>query len=226
MLKAVFETDTPVIVVLLNGRPMTINWTNKYIPAIVEAWFPGEFTGQAIAEVLFGVYNPGGKLPITFPKSVGQILYAFPFKPGARNRGKARVAGALFPFGHGLSYTSFEYSDLKISPEKNGLGGSFEIRGTVKNTGNVHGDEVVQLYINDVVSSVTTFEKVLRGFERIALEPGEQKTVTFQLNPSDLSLYNRNMEFVTEPGKFEVFVGSSSEDIRLEGSFLLVKEGF
>lgn len=224
LLKAVYETGVPVVVVLLNGRPITINWTNKYIPAIVEAWFPGEFTGRVVAEVLFGDYNPGGKLSVTFPKSVGQIPYAFPFKPGAQGRGNARVTGALYPFGHGLSYTSFEYSELKITPEKNGLHGSFEISCNVKNTGKMKGDEVIQLYINDEVSSVTTYVKVLRGFERITLEPGEEKTVTFQLTPRDLSFYNRNMEFVTEPGKFKVFVGSSSEDIRLEGMFELIKE--
>ncbi len=224
LIQAVYRTGTPVVLVLLNGRPVTINWCAEHIPAIVEAWFPGEFTGKAIADVLFGNVNPGGKLPVTFPKTVGQIPYAFPFMPGARSKGRSRVYGALFPFGYGLSYTSFAYSDLKIDPDTTGLMNHVRVSFTVKNTGQVAGDEVVQLYINDVVSSVITYEKVLRGFERIPLQPEEKKTVSFVLTPGDLGFYGKGMEFTVEPGRFDVFVGSSSEDTKLKGSFFLVKD--
>ncbi len=222
LIQAVYHTGTPVVLVLMNGRPLTINWCAAHVPAIVEAWFPGEFTGKAIADVLFGDYNPGGKLPVTFPKSVGQIPYAFPYIPGARSKGITRVSGALFPFGYGLSYTTFAYSGLSIDPDTAGLLNNVKVSFTVQNTGKRPGDEVAQLYINDVVSSVITYEKVLRGFERIHLKPGEKKTVTFTLTPRDLGFYGKDMEFTVEPGRFDVFVGSSSEDIRLKGSFSLV----
>jgi beta-glucosidase len=220
LVQAVFSTGKPVIVVLINGRPMSINWVNKYVPGIIEAWFPGAQGGTAIADVLFGDYNPGGKLTMTFPKTVGQIPYNFPTKPNAQWEGeKTRVAGPLYYFGHGLSYTSFAYSDLVVSPLKPGLGGKVEVRVNVKNTGKREGEEIVQLYIHDLVSSVTTYEKVLRGFERIHLNPGETKTVSFTLAPDDLALWDRNMRFVVEPGTFKVMVGSSSEDIRLNADF-------
>ena len=221
LLRAVCATGTPTVLVLLDGRAATINWANKYVPAILHAWFPGEFTGDAVAEALFGDYNPGGKLPVTFPKSVGQIPYAFPFKPGADSKGKVRVDGALYPFGYGLSYTSFEYSDLKINCPKVGLEGNVTVSCAVKNVGDRAGDEVVQLYVRDNYSSVTTYVKNLRGFERIHLLPGESKHVNFTLTPQELGLWNRHNEFVVEPGTFSVMVGSSSEDIRLEGEFEL-----
>ncbi len=230
LLQALHATGKPVIVVMVNGRPLTINWANEHLPAILEAWFPGPSSGIAVAEAIFGDYNPGGKLPVTFPKSAGQLEYNFPFKPGSHadqpasgnnGYGKTRVNGPLYPFGHGLSYTTFEYDNLVISPESHGPKGEIEVQVEVKNTGKVKGDEVVQLYIKDKLSSVTTYESQLRGFERVSLEPGQSKTVKFRLTPDDLSLYDRNMNYVVEPGEFEVRVGSSSEDIRLRGQFVI-----
>ena len=220
LVQAVYATGKPVIVVLINGRPISINWVNKYVPGIIEAWFPGAKGGIAIADVLFGDYNPGGKLTITFPKTAGQIPYNFPTKPNAQWEGeKTRVAGALYSFGYGLSYTTFAYSNLGISPRKQSRNGNVVVSVDVKNTGAREGDEVVQLYNLDVVSSVTTYEKLLRGFERVHLKPGEIKTISFTLKPQDLALWDRNMRFVVEPGMFKVMVGSSSEDIRLSGEF-------
>ena len=219
LLRAVCATGTPVILVLVDGRAATINWAARYVPGIVHAWFPGEFMGQAVAQVLFGEYNPGGKLAVTFPKTVGQVPFAFPFKPGSDSKGFVRVDGPLYPFGYGLSYTTFAYSDLQIKNPVTGVQGSVGLSCRVKNTGGVAGDEVVQLYLRDEVSSVTTYVKVLRGFERIHLEPGEEKEVRFTLTPQDLGLWNRDNRFVVEPGTFTVMVGSSSEDIRLKGQF-------
>jgi beta-glucosidase len=220
LLRAVQATGTPIILVLMNGRPASVNFAQKYVPGILEAWFPGVQGGTAIADVLFGDYNPGGKLTITFPKTVGQIPYNFPTKPGAQAEGeKTRVNGALYHFGHGLSYTTFSYSHLKITPLKPKLGGNITVAVDVQNTGSRAGDEVVQLYTRDNVSSVTTYEKNLRGFERVTLQPGEKKTVTFTLTPADLSLWDKNMHFVVEPGTFSVMIGSASEDIRLTGEF-------
>ena len=224
LLEAVVATGKPVVLVLINGRPATINFANKYVPGIVEAWFPGAQGGTAIADVLFGDYDPGGKLTMTFPKTVGQIPYNFPTKPNAQAEGeKTRVQGALYHFGHGLSYTTFSYSNLKISIAKPAVGQNVTVSVDVKNTGSRAGDEVAQLYTHDEVSSVTTYEKNLRGFERIFLQPGETKTVTFTLTPDDLSLWDRSMHFVEEPGLFKVMAGSGSEDIRLTGEFEVVR---
>lgn len=222
LLKALYATGKQIVLVLLDGRAATINWADHYIPAIIHGWFPGEFTGNAIAQVLFGDYNPGGKLAVTFPKSVGQIPYAFPFKPGADSKGKVRVDGALYPFGYGLSYTSFEYRDLQIEKRVIGLQGDVKLSCKVKNTGKVPGDEIVQLYIRDDISSVTTYVKSLRGFERIYLKPGEEKTVHFVLTPQDFGLWNKNNKFVVEPGTFTLMVGRSSEDICLTDSVEIV----
>ncbi|MEN8156257.1 MAG: glycoside hydrolase family 3 C-terminal domain-containing protein [Bacteroidota bacterium] len=221
LLEAVYGTGTPVVLVLINGRPITLNWANDHIDAILEAWIAGEYSGQAIAETIFGDNNPSGKLPVTFPKSTGQIPQTFPAKPGADGDGYARVDGNIYPFGHGLSYTHFEYSDLKIKKMNSDGREHFRISCRIKNAGWTDGAEIVQLYIRDEVSSVTTFEKNLRGFERIQLKRGASKTVEFEIAPEALGLYNRGYDFVAEPGDFTVCVGSSSEDIRLEGSFVL-----
>jgi len=222
LVQAIHAAGKPVIVVLLNGRPLSINWINKYVPAIVEGWFPGAQGGTAIAEVLFGDYNPSGKLTVTFPKTAGQIPFNFPTKPNAQWEGeKSRVNGALYYFGHGLSYTTFAYSNLKITPVKQTATGDIRITADIQNTGPRAGTEVVQLYIRDLVSSVTTYEKNLRGFARVSLAPGERKTIAFVLKPEHLALWDRNMRFVVEPGTFRVLVGSSSEDIRLRGDFEL-----
>jgi len=224
LVQAVYELGKPVIVVLLNGRPLSINWIDKYVPAVIEGWFPGASGGTAIAEALFGDLNPSGKLTVTFPKTAGQIPVNFPTKPNAQWEGeKSRVNGALYYFGHGLSYTTFAYSNLKISPEQQKANAEVTVSVDIQNTGSRDGTEIVQLYTRDVVSSVTTYEKNLRGFERVSLKPGETKTVRFVLTPADLSLWNPQMRFVVEPGKFKVMIGSSSEDIRLNGEFEIVR---
>lgn len=231
LLQALYATGKPVILVLINGQPLTINWADRYIPAILEAWFPGPTGGRAIAETLFGDYNPGGKLPMTFPKTTGQLEFNFPYKPGSHASqsskedpngfGKTSVNGPLYPFGHGLSYTSFAYSNLILTPSIQTPKGNIHVSVDIKNTGTRKGDEVVQLYIKDKVSSVTVYEMQLRGFERIGLNPGETKTVKFILEPSHLSLLNKNMKSVVEPGEFEVLIGSSSVDIRLKKTFTI-----
>ena len=230
LLQALKETGKPIVLILINGRPLTINWENQYIPAILEAWFPNVEGPNAIAQTIFGEYNPGGKLPITFPRAVGQLELNFPYKPssqvgqpssGPNGTGKTSVVGELYPFGHGLSYTDFEYKNLKITPQKARTQQQIEISVDVSNTGKFKGDEVVQLYFKDSVSSVIVYELQLRGFERITLKPGETKTVDFTLRPQDLELLDRNMNWTVEPGLFEVLVGSSSKDIRLKGEFEL-----
>ena len=218
LLKAVCKLGKPTILVMIDG-----NYAKKYVPAILHAWFPGEFCGQAVAETIFGDNNPGGRLAVTFPKSVGQIPFAFPFKPGSDSGCGTSVTGALFPFGHGLSYTTFEYSNLRISPEQQGVLGEVKVSCTVKNTGKRIGDEVVQLYLRDEISSVTTYVKILRGFERITLQPNEEKEVTFTLSPQDLAIWDKNMKFQVEPGTFKVMIGASSKDIKLEGKFTINK---
>lgn len=228
LLQALHATGKPVVMVMINGQPLTINWENRYIPAILEAWFPGPQAGKVIAETLFGDYNPGGKLSTTFPKTMGQIQLNFPFKPGSHANqpsagpngyGKTRVNGALYPFGYGLSYTTFKYSNLVVSPEKLNFQDLVHVSVDIENTGKRKGDEVVQLYLKDLVSSVTTYESVLRGFDRVSLNPGEKKTVKFVLQPDDLAILDKNMNWTVEPGKFMVMIGSSSEDIRLKAGF-------
>jgi len=219
LLESVCKIGKPLVLVMIDGRASTINYAQKNVPAIIHAWFPGEFGGEAVAKVLFGDYNPGGKLAVTFPKSVGQIPYAFPFKPGAKASSKTSVWGSLYPFGYGLSYTTFEYSDLKISPKEQGTEGEVEVSFKVKNAGLRKGDEVAQLYLHDEYSSVISYLKVLRGFDRVTLDPGEEKEIHFILNKYDLGLWDINNKFVVEPGKFKVMIGSSSEDIRLNGTF-------
>jgi beta-glucosidase len=219
LIEAVQKTGKPIVVVLFNGRPLCINWVAKKIPAIVESWFLGETGGLAIADVLLGKVNPSGKLPMTFPRSVGQLPYYYDHKPTSRHVYVDQDTSALFPFGHGLSYTRFQYSDLNITPAGIPPNGSVNVSVTIKNTGKVDGTEVVQLYIRDVIASVTTPVKSLKGFNRISLKPGESGKVQFKLNHEELMLWNRQMKQVVEPGEFKVMVGSSSEDIRQRGSF-------
>lgn len=228
LLEALHATGKPVVLVLINGQPLTINWADRNIPAILEAWFPNQAGGTVIAQTLFGDYNPGGRLSLTFPKSVGQIEYNFPFKPnsqagqyfkGPNGSGSTRVLGALYPFGYGLSYTTFGYSNLQIKQETKHSQSPVTVTVDVTNTGSRAGDEVVQLYLRDVHASVIPYDSQLRGFERIHLQPGETKTVSFTLTPDDLAILDRHMEWTVEPGKFEVMIGASSEDIRQEGEF-------
>lgn len=219
LIEAIYKTGKPTVVVLFNGRPLCINWVAKKIPAIVESWFLGDTGGLAVADVLLGKVNPSGKLPMTFPRSVGQLPYYYDHKPTSRHVYVDQDTSALFPFGYGLSYTTFQYSGLSISPASIPLSGSPDISITIKNTGKVEGTEVVQLYIRDVVASVTTPVKALKGFKRISLKPGESGIVKFKLDNKELMLWNRQMKHVVEPGEFKVMIGSSSEDIRATGSF-------
>lgn len=226
LLQAVQATGKPVILILINGRPLSVNWADKFVPAILEAWYPGSKGGTAVADILFGDYNLGGKLTVTFPKTVGQIPFNFPYKPasqidGGKNPGPdgnmSRINGALYPFGYGLSYTTFEYSDLEITPKVITPNQKATIRLKVTNTGKRAGDEVVQLYTRDILSSVTTYEKNLAGFERIHLKPGESKEIVFTLDRKHLELLNADMKWTVEPGEFAIMAGASSEDIRLNG---------
>jgi beta-glucosidase len=221
LLDALLTTGKPVVVVLVNGQPLTINRADRDAGAILEAWWPGFRGGYVVARTLFGEYNPGGKLTVTFPRTVGQLEYSFPFKPGSHGGqplwgpnggGVTRVVGNIYPFGHGLSYTTFEYNGLSVKSDAEG----WLVSCVVANTGKRAGDEVAQLYIRDLMSSVTTYDSVLRGFERIHLVPGEKRTVEFRLRPDDLKLVNKNMEWVLEPGDFEIMMGSSSKDLRLK----------
>ena len=223
LLKAVVATGKPVVLVLVDGRAATINYAEREVPAILHAWFGGEKMGVAIAETIFGDYNPGGRLAVTFPKTVGQLPYAFPFKPGTDVASQSSISGALYPFGYGLSYTTFGYDNLNIDRTKIRVGEPVEVCCTITNTGDRAGDEVVQLYLNDCYSSVTTYTQVLRGFERIHLEAGESREVVFRLDGQDMGLWNRENRFVVELGRFEVMVGGSSKDIRLRGEFEVVK---
>jgi beta-glucosidase len=222
LLTKIHDTGKPIILVLMNGRAITINWANKNCNAIIEAWIPGKYGSEAIADIVFGDYNPGGKLTVTFPKSVGQLPMCFPSKPTAQADERSTVNGVLYPFGFGLSFTTFEYSNLKITPEKQLAAGTVEVTVDVKNTGQTEGDEIVQLYICDEVSSVIRFDKELRGFERIKLAPGENKTVHFTLSHEELQMLDRDMNWIVEPGWFKLMVGSSSTDIRLQGRFEIV----
>lgn len=227
LLQAIQATGKPVVLILINGRPLSINWADKFVPAILEAWYPGSKGGTALADILFGDYNPGGKLTVTFPKTVGQIPFNFPCKPssqidGGKNPGPtgnmSRINRALYPFGYGLSYTTFEYSDLDITPRVITPNESATVRLKVTNTGKRAGDEVVQLYIRDVLSSITTYEKNLAGFQRIHLEPGEAQELSFTIDRKHLELLDADMKWVVEPGDFVLMAGASSEDIRLNGT--------
>lgn len=226
LLKAVYATGTPTVAVLISGRPLSIRWAAENIPAILEGWNCGEQGGNAIADVLFGDYNPEGRLPITFPRHSGQLPVYYNYMPSkdywinSIKRGYVDMpALPLWEFGFGLSYTTFEYSNLQITPKVTGPAGEIYVSADVKNTGKREGSEVVQLYFDDVISSMSTPVKELAGFEKVSLAPGEKKTVKFKLTPEHLSFLDTNLEWVVEPGKFKVMVGSSSADIRLDGEF-------
>jgi beta-glucosidase len=231
LLKAVYSTGTPTILVLINGRTLSVRWAAEKIPAIVEAWLPGESGGQAVSEIIFGDYNPCGKLPVTVARHSGQLPVYYNYMPEKEEWikngwGKAYAdmpATPLWEFGFGLSYTKFEYSNLQIKPRETGDYGEVSVSVDIKNIGSRSGKEVVQLYIRDLIASVTVPVKELKGFRKIMLEPGEKKTVEFKIKHDDLSLYNKSMERVVEPGTFAVMVGSSSEDIRLNGEFVVIE---
>jgi beta-glucosidase len=228
LVRAVSETGTPTVVVLVNGRPLSTRWIADNVPALVEAWLPGEQGGAALADILFGDENPSGRLPVTIPRHSGQLPVFYNMKPtkGRWEGGQVKVrpyvdmpGSPLYWFGHGLSYTSFAYGNLRIAPAFSGAGGHVEVRVDVRNTGRRAGQEVVQLYLRDEVSSVTRPLLELKRFEKIPLEPGESKTVRFELTSEDLSFLNARMEPVVEPGTFRVMVGAASDDIRVSGTF-------
>ncbi|MBX3751899.1 MAG: glycoside hydrolase family 3 C-terminal domain-containing protein, partial [Opitutaceae bacterium] len=219
LLEALHASGKPVVLVLSHGRALGINWAARHVDAIVDLWFPGEAGGTALADVLLGDYNPAGRLPVTVPRSVGQIPLNFPARPGSQAQDYGQVTGPLFAFGHGLSYTTFAYANLQITPERLPVGAGVTVSCDVTNTGARAGDEVVQLYLRDDYSSVVTFEQVLRGFARVHLAPGETRRVTFALKPADLALFDANQKWTVEPGRFTVWVGASSTDLRLQGVF-------
>lgn len=216
LVEAIHKTGKPVIAVLINGRPLTINYVAENIPSIIESWYLGMRSGDALAEVIFGDYNPGGKLTVSFPRSVGQIPVTYLERPDFVGSGKGLYKFAdkspLFPFGYGLSYTTFSYGEPKLDQPQIQKGGATTASIEVTNTGSVAGEEVVQMYIRDDFASVGRYHKLLKGFERVSLAPGETKTVRFELNPENLFIYNQKMEKTVEPGSFTIFIGASSRE--------------
>ena len=213
LVKAILQTGKPTAVFLINSGPLAINYVAENAPAILEGFYLGQESGTAAADVLFGDYNPGGKLPVSFPRSAGQLPIYYNRKPTARRGYLFSTTEPLFPFGFGLSYTSFKYSDLQIEEPKIAAGGETAVHVNVTNTGKVRGDEVVQMYVRDEVSSVTRPTKELKGFARISLGPGATKKVSFTITPAKLQFYNREMKRVVEPGKFQIMVGGNSVDL-------------
>jgi len=223
LLEAVVATGTPVVMVLMNGKPMTIGWAAAHVPSILEAWYPGTMGAQAVAETLFGEYNPGGKLPVTFPRSVGQIPIYYNCKNTGRpledkNKFTSKYLDSpntpLFCFGHGLSYTDFTCGSPVVSSSRISVNDRLTVSVTVKNTGKRAGDEVVQLYIHRPAASVTRPVKELKGFRRIHLSAGEEQKVTFELTPDAFAFWNPDMKFATEPGNVEIMVGGSSDRVQ------------
>lgn len=231
LVEAIHATGKPVIALLMTGRPLTVTWLDEHVPAVVQTWHLGVEMGNAVADILFGDVNPSGKLPVTFPRHVGQVPLYYNHKRTGRPADEAQRYTSkyvdlpftpLYPFGYGLSYTTFEYANLRISPQVIHPAGTVTVQADVTNTGSRAGDEIVQLYIRDEVASVTRPVKELRGFERITLQPGETKTVTFTLGPEDLSFLDLHLEHVVEPGFFQVFVGPNSTE-GLEGRFEVIE---
>ncbi len=217
LLEELIELGKPIVLVLVNGRPLNIEKFVDKVNAIIEAWFPGEEGGNAIADILLGSYCPGGKLPITWPRSEGQLPLYYSMKPSSFKDYVFKSIEPLFPFGHGLSYTKFRYDKLRIEPERVEVGGEARISLEVENIGDVEGDEVVQLYVRPLVASVTRPMKELKGFKRISLKPKEKVMVEFIIHTEQLAFYDENMRLIIEPSTYEIMVGSSSEDVRLRG---------
>ena len=211
LVKSVVETGTPTVVLLINGRPLSISYIAEHVPAILEGWYLGEEAGTAAANILFGDVNPGGKLPITFPHSVGDLPDFYNHKPSANRSYAFGTRKPLYPFGYGLSYTTFHFDNLRVEPKQIGVGGTAKARVDITNTGSREGDEVPQLYIHQKVASVTRPVMQLAGFQRVTLKPGENKTVEFTITPEMLSMLNVDMHRVVEPGIFEVMAGPSSD---------------
>ncbi len=226
LLEAVYAANPNVVLVLMNGRPLTITWADENVPAILETWHLGSQSGNAIAQILFGDYNPSGKLPMSFPRTVGQVPMYYNHYNTGRPKPEELVFWShymdesnapLYPFGYGLSYTTFEYSDLEIDASD---AAAIQVQVTVRNTGQVAGEEVVQLYLQDPVASVVRPVKELKGFEKISLEVGASQTVEFTLTEKELGFYDNQGQFIVEPGAFNIMVGTSSSE-RLTGQFEL-----
>jgi len=222
LVKAMLETGKPVIVFLFNGRPLSINYVAQNVPVIFECWYLGQECGHAVADILFGDFNPGGKLPITIPRSVGHLPAYYNHKPSARRGYLFDEVSPLFPFGFGLSYTTFKFKNLRLAKKKIRRDESARIFIDVKNTGKCAGTETVQLYIRDVFSSVTRPVKELKAFTKVSLQPGESKTIALEIKPESLAFYNIDMKYTVEPGEFEVMVGNSSCDTDLQKVVLTV----
>ncbi|MNM72976.1 Periplasmic beta-glucosidase precursor [compost metagenome] len=232
LIKALKATGKPLVLVLMNGRPLSIAWEREQADAILETWFAGTEGGNAIADVLFGDYNPSGKLAITFPRSVGQIPMYYnhtrigrPFTPGKPGNYTSQYFeepnGPLYPFGYGLSYSSFELSGLKLSNKDLKRGDTLEAKVTVKNTGKVAGETVVQLYLQDVSASMSRPVKELKNFQKLMLKPGESRTLSFRISEEDLKFYNGQLQRVAEPGEFNVQVGLDSQAVQQQSFELL-----
>lgn len=224
LVEAVYNTGTPTVVVLLNGRPLSIDWCARHVPAILEAWFPGEAGGTAIVDALFGDVNPSGRLPISFPKTVGQLPDYYNHKPSAKRAFVDTDGRNLFAFGHGLGYSRFEYSHLTVTPARNASGDSIIVTVDVRNAGTHDGVEVVQCYLTRPVSSVTTPVLTLCAFARVPLKAGECQTATMVIRRDQLAVWNREMQHVVEPGEYQIQVGHASNDLRVAGTFTLTRE--
>ena len=222
LVTAMLSTGKPVIVFLFNGSPLSIQYLNENVPVIFECWYLGQETGHAVADVLFGDFNPGGKLPITIPRSAGHLPAFYNYKPSARRGYLFDDVSPLYPFGFGLSYTTFAFKNLRLEKKKIRVGESTRVLVDVKNTGKRAGTEVVQMYIRDCVSSVTRPVKELKGFQKIWLRPGETRTVALDITPESLAFYDIHMKYVVEPGEFEIMVGNSSRDTDLQKVILTV----
>jgi len=216
LVKAMVGTGKPVVVFLFNGRPISINYLADNVPVIFECWYLGQETGHAVADVLFGASNPGGKLPITFPRSVGHVPVFYNYKPSARRGFLFDDVSPLFAFGYGLSYTTFGFRNLRLEKKTIKRNGATRVLVDVTNTGRRAGAEVVQMYIRDTISSVTRPIKELKGFQKVWLQPGETRTVALNITPESLAFYDIAMKYVVEPGDFEIMVGNSSRDEDLQ----------
>jgi len=220
--RAIAATGKPIVAVVIAGRPLSINWLQDHVDAILYGFSPGAHSGQAVAETLFGQNNPSGKLPVTVPKTVGQIPLNFPYKPASNDEGlknPAAVAGPLYPFGYGLSYSKFEYRNLEVLDSEIKPGQNVHVAFTVRNASAVPGTEIAEIYFHQVTSSVTTYERRLGAFARIPLAPGEEKRVTATIPGRELAILDRQMKWTVEPGEFQVYIGASSVDTPLKGKF-------
>jgi beta-glucosidase len=215
-------TGKPVIVFLFNGRPLSINYLANNVPVIFECWYLGQECGRAVSEVLFGDHNPGGKLPISIPRSVGHLPAFYNHKPSARRGYLWDDVTPLYPFGFGLSYTTFAFKNVRLAKSKIKRNASAQVLVDVTNTGRRQGAEVVQMYIRDRISSVTRPIKELKGFKKVSLEPGQTQTVALDITPESLAFYDVNMKYVVEPGGFDILVGNSSRDEDLQKVVLTV----